>query len=94
MRVILQLILASIASGATLRRGNWKEHGIDDDDFIYVNGLRLYDSNGLHYLTGTLRVPLPIINANTDTATRNQLLGLYEPSSQTIRWRELLPSNC
>jgi mannan endo-1,4-beta-mannosidase len=25
---------------------------IKDDDFVYVKGLRLYDSKGLHYLTG------------------------------------------
>lgn len=59
MRVIVQLILASIARGATLRRGNEKKHGIDEDDFVYVDGLRLYDSDGLHYLTGTLSAASP-----------------------------------
>lgn len=31
-----------------------KGHGIKPDDFVYVQGLRLYDSKGLHYLTGKL----------------------------------------
>lgn len=48
-----QLILASLALGFTLPRGDEKHHGINKKDFIKVDGLRLYDSKGaLHYLTG------------------------------------------
>ena len=52
MRATLQLLLASLAAGATLPRGTKKDHGIAHDDFVHVDNLRLYDSKGLHYLTG------------------------------------------
>jgi mannan endo-1,4-beta-mannosidase len=53
MRIVLHTSLASLALGAALPGGGKKSHGIDQDDFVYVKGLRLYDSKGLHYLTGT-----------------------------------------
>lgn len=64
-----------------MRRGNEKKHGIDEDDFVYVDGLRLYDSDGLHYLTGRRPVSIPTMVINTDIEIRHQLLGVYEPSS-------------
>ena len=49
-----QLLLASLALGSAVPRGDKKQHSISRDDFIKVDGLRLYDSKGaLHYLTGT-----------------------------------------
>lgn len=49
-----QLLLASLALGSVTPREDRKHHGISKNNFIKVNGLRLYDSKGaLHYLTGT-----------------------------------------
>lgn len=49
-----QLLLASLALASVTPRGDRKHHGISKDDFIKVDGLRLYDSKGaLHYLTGS-----------------------------------------
>jgi mannan endo-1,4-beta-mannosidase len=49
-----QLLLASLALGSAVPRGDKKQYGISRDDFIKVDGLRLYDSKGaLHYLTGS-----------------------------------------
>lgn len=55
----VQLFLASLALGSAISRGHRQHHGIDEDDFIKVDGLRLYDSKGaLHYLTGNLNMAL------------------------------------
>ncbi|KAJ4408481.1 hypothetical protein N0V91_003132 [Didymella pomorum] len=48
-----QLLLASLALGSAVPRGGRQHYGIGKDNFIKVEGLRLYDSKGsLHYLTG------------------------------------------
>jgi hypothetical protein len=48
------LLLATLVLGSVVSRGDENRHGISKDDFIKVDGLRLYDSKGaLHYLTGT-----------------------------------------
>jgi mannan endo-1,4-beta-mannosidase len=52
MRSVLFLGLAASALSAAIPRDGPDSHGIEDDDFVYVKGLRLYDSKGLHYLTG------------------------------------------
>jgi mannan endo-1,4-beta-mannosidase len=55
MKANLQLpLLASLAAGSVLPRDGYGTNGsaIGENDFVYVDGLRLYDSNGLHYLTG------------------------------------------
>jgi mannan endo-1,4-beta-mannosidase len=52
-----QLLLAGLALGLAVPRGGRQHHGISKDDFIRVDGLRLYDSKGaLHYLTGTFQI--------------------------------------
>ena len=52
-----QLFLAGLTLGSVVPTGGKQNHGIGKDDFIKVDGLRLYDSKGaLHYLTGTLEI--------------------------------------
>ncbi|KAF2260883.1 glycoside hydrolase [Lojkania enalia] len=51
-RSIVSSLLASLTFGSAIPSGGKKHHGIEPDDFVYVDGLRLKDSNGLHYLTG------------------------------------------
>lgn len=51
----LQNFLAYSALGTAVSLGHRQHQGISKDDFIKVDGLRLYDSKGaLHYLTGKL----------------------------------------
>lgn len=54
MKTSLQLLWASLAAGSVLPRGGYGTNGsaIDKDDFVYVKGLRLYDNDGLYYMTG------------------------------------------
>jgi mannan endo-1,4-beta-mannosidase len=54
MKAALQILFASLAAGSVLPRGSDGHNGsaIPDDDFVYVDGLRLYNSDGLYYLTG------------------------------------------
>jgi mannan endo-1,4-beta-mannosidase len=54
MKGVLLLGLAASALTAAIPCDDASSHGIEDDDFVYVKGLRLYDSKGLHYLTGKL----------------------------------------
>jgi mannan endo-1,4-beta-mannosidase len=54
MRLISQLVLNSLALASAAPSCDGNGHGIVKDDFVYVKGLRLYDSKGLHYLTGNL----------------------------------------
>jgi mannan endo-1,4-beta-mannosidase len=55
MKAALPICLASLATGTAIAKGKDSRHAISDDDFIRVDGLRLYDSKGsLHYLTGTV----------------------------------------
>ncbi|CAN9313729.1 unnamed protein product [Alternaria alternata] len=51
MKAALQVLFASLAAGSVLPRGG-NDSAIPDDDFVYVDGLRLYNSDGLYYLTG------------------------------------------
>jgi mannan endo-1,4-beta-mannosidase len=48
---VLPFFLASLASGAYLQEKNCSD-AIQPNDFVYVDGLRLKDSKGLHYITG------------------------------------------
>jgi hypothetical protein len=55
MKASIQLpLLASLAASSVLPRGGYGHNGsaIGENDFVYMDGLRLYDSDGLHYLTG------------------------------------------
>jgi mannan endo-1,4-beta-mannosidase len=52
MKLVLQFNLASLVFGIALPGRDTQSNVIDQDDFVYVKGLRLYDSKGLHYLTG------------------------------------------
>lgn len=52
MKAALQIGLGSLALTSALPGQERKSRGIAEDDFIYVKDLRLYDSEGLHYLTG------------------------------------------
>ncbi|KAJ4323255.1 hypothetical protein N0V94_001999 [Neodidymelliopsis sp. IMI 364377] len=50
---VFQLLLVSLTSGSAVPKGGKSHHGIGKNDFIKVDGLRLYDSNNsLYYLTG------------------------------------------
>jgi mannan endo-1,4-beta-mannosidase len=61
MNLIFGTILVSLAFGIALPGRGRKGHGIDQDDFVYVKGLRLYDSKGLHYLTGRFSLSRPLV---------------------------------
>jgi mannan endo-1,4-beta-mannosidase len=54
MFVVSTLSLVSAVATALPQHGHewWKSKAIDPQDFVYVDGLRLYDKNGVHYLTG------------------------------------------
>jgi mannan endo-1,4-beta-mannosidase len=55
MKAAFQIpLLVSLAAGSVLPRGRYGHNGsaIGENDFVYVDGLRLKDDNGLHYLTG------------------------------------------
>lgn len=54
MKAALQVLFASLAAGSVLPRGGNGHNGsaIAEDDFVYVDGLRLYHGDGLYYLTG------------------------------------------
>lgn len=52
MRATLQLLSALLAAAGALPGKGGHNHPIREDDFVHVNGLRLYDSTGLHYITG------------------------------------------
>lgn len=56
MRTSLQLLLASLAVGSALPRSyhGSNESVIADDDFVFVNGTRLYNKDGMYYLTGKM----------------------------------------
>lgn len=53
MKLVLLLAVASLTAGYTVSRTSKESHAIDPDDFVYVEGLRLYDSKGLYYVTGS-----------------------------------------
>jgi mannan endo-1,4-beta-mannosidase len=54
MVLMSQLVLGSLALASASPSCDGQGHGIEENDFVYVKGLRLYDSKGLHYLTGIL----------------------------------------
>lgn len=58
MKASLQLLLASLAAGSVLPKNEQSSHesAIADDDFVYVEGTRLYNKDGLYYLTGMLTI--------------------------------------
>jgi mannan endo-1,4-beta-mannosidase len=58
MRSAWQLSFASLVLSSAVPRGGIRSRSFEQDDFVYVKDLRLYDSNGLHYLTGN-RNPQP-----------------------------------
>lgn len=64
MRSTLQLSLASLTLGSAVPRASIRSRAFEQDDFVYIKDLRLYDSTGLHYLTGN-RIPKPDLN-NSD----------------------------
>ena len=59
MKTSLQLLLASLAAGSVLPRNkpSSNEHAVSDGDFVYVDGTRLYNKDGLYYLTGKVMFP-------------------------------------
>jgi len=67
MKTSLQLLWASLAAGSILPRGGYGQNGsvIAEDDFVYTKGLRLYDSDGLHYMTGKPTSLLPNVHTLT-----------------------------
>lgn len=54
MKFATQALFASLTAGSVLPRGGESHNGseIADGDFVYVDGLRLYNGDGLYYLTG------------------------------------------
>lgn len=56
MKTSLQLLLASLAAGSVLPRNqpSSNAHAVSEEDFVYVNGTRLYNKDGLYYLTGKM----------------------------------------
>ena len=51
--VVSQVLWASLALGTAVPTKGRHHHAIGKDDYIKVDGLRLYDSKGApHYLTG------------------------------------------
>jgi mannan endo-1,4-beta-mannosidase len=64
MKSALQLSFASLVLSSALPGGSIRSRSFEQDDFVHVKDLRLYDSNGLHYLTGN-RNPKPDLN-NSD----------------------------
>jgi mannan endo-1,4-beta-mannosidase len=54
MKAALQVLFASLAAGSVLPRGGNDSAIPDDDEFVYVDGLRLYNGDGLYYLTGNI----------------------------------------
>jgi len=78
MKVATQVLFASLAAGSVLPRGGESHNGsaIAEDDFVYVDGLRLYNGDGLYYLTG--KDILLSLRSCGLTFSRHQLLGLHE----------------
>jgi hypothetical protein len=85
-------MLASLALSTAVPTHDKKGHGIEKDDFVHVKGLRLYDSTGLHYITGIVFQFLIGRIAEAKFSYRHELLGLHESGSRRLRWRELQPS--
>lgn len=52
MLISAHSILLYFATTAALPSNAWAAQCIDPNDFVRVEGLRLYDSKGLHYVTG------------------------------------------
>ncbi|KAH9864505.1 hypothetical protein J1614_010439 [Plenodomus biglobosus] len=52
MKAILQLLSTSLVAVSALPGGGRHGRPIAEGDFVHVDGLRLYDSKGLHYITG------------------------------------------
>ncbi|CAI6335021.1 unnamed protein product [Periconia digitata] len=50
--IFLSLALTSHALVVREKSRPYTKRAIDENDFVYVDGLRLKDANGLHYLTG------------------------------------------
>ena len=78
MKVATQVLFASLAAGSVLPRGDGSHNGsaIADSDFVYVDGLRLYNGDGLYYLTG--KDILLSFRSRGLTYSRHQLLGVHE----------------
>lgn len=76
MRLPLQVGLGSLALTSALPGHGRKKPGIDEYDFVYVQGLRLYDAEGLHYLTGK-SCSCSEQTKGTNNKIRDELLGLY-----------------
>ena len=78
MKVATQVLFASLAAGSVLPRGGESHNGsaIPDDDFVYVDGLRLYNGDGSYYLTGKDILFSP--RSRTLNILRHQLLGVHE----------------
>ncbi|KAF2853657.1 glycoside hydrolase family 5 protein [Plenodomus tracheiphilus IPT5] len=52
MKATLKLLSTSLVAVSALPGGGRHGHPIVEGDFVHVDGLRLYDSTGLHYITG------------------------------------------
>ena len=81
---LLLLALASTALGTKGHKGH-RNHAIDPQDFIKVDGLKLKDSKGLHYLTGLnywACMVLPLSHSPSSNAlSSSQLQNLATPDS-------------
>jgi mannan endo-1,4-beta-mannosidase len=52
MKFAVQLGLPALVLSSAVPRSDRGGCKIEEDDFVHVKGLRLFDANGLHYLTG------------------------------------------
>lgn len=52
MKFVLNFGLLPLALSSAVSGGGRRGQGIDENDFVYAKGLRLYDAKGLHYITG------------------------------------------
>jgi ribosomal protein S12 len=72
MRLPLQVGIRSLALTSALPGHGTKSRRIEENDFVYVQGLRLYDAEGLHYLTGkTAHLFMQTTETNTTTSGMN-----------------------
>jgi mannan endo-1,4-beta-mannosidase len=52
MKFATQLALPALALSSAVPKSVRDGCKIDEDDFVHVKGLRLFDAKGLHYITG------------------------------------------
>ena len=62
MKTAIQLSLVSLVAGNVVLKGETASHAIHKHDFVYVDGLRLHDAKGLHYITGNTNAAFSLLD--------------------------------